>query len=132
MPAISFLNSRAYHSDGRPYANVILTNDNGTQQSPSFLCLVDTGADYTILPLWALQSIGASPANKTKNLIGPGGKVALLHKTGLRLVVEDCALINQEVLFDSNNSMAYPPVLGRATLLSAFDVGFDVHQWLWS
>lgn len=131
MPAIltSFSKSKNYDPNKRPMALVRLIGPGGTPGS-TYPCLVDTGADYTVLPLFMTRSTGIVITGTRKPIITIGGSKSFYFETGISLEVEGYSVIT-DLFFDPSPSAAYLPSLGRKTLLDTFDIGFNVNEWLY-
>jgi predicted aspartyl protease len=126
---IVFNNSKPFDpSDNRPYADVAITDSRGNSISPTYVCLVDTGSDYIVLPYGAASRIALSGNKKT--LRGVTGSMVLDFETNLYVVIEGL-LIKTDVLFESSPASGFVPILGRAAILTAFDLGMDVGNWLY-
>lgn len=122
---ISFPNSVLF-TQNRPYADVVL--DPKRRSTSTFKCLVDTGADYLQLPISAAQQAGISLASATStNVTTVAGSTALLLVKGITVEIEGWS-VTADVLFDPLNATS--PIAGRELLLGAFELGFDVNQWL--
>jgi predicted aspartyl protease len=131
ISAITFGNSKALDParNYRAYADVLITDVIGVVRSPTYPCLVDTGADYTILPVSAAVAVGIIPAGPWVTFRTAGGATyALWSHLGVRLVVEGYAITTQ-VAFST--APGFSPVLGRLELVAAFDTGFDTSNWYW-
>ena len=132
MPTIFFPNNRPYDpNDNRPYAQVILTDSSGTRKTSVYWCLVDTGSDYIILPISATTMVGITLSGATNTLHGVTGSASFNFETGLQVSVEGYT-ITADVLFDPAPTATFVPILGRAAILAAFDLGFNVNDWLWT
>lgn len=113
----------------RAYADVRLTTANGTVKSSTLQCLVDTGSDYTVLPLSAATSVGIVPSGPWVTFRTAGGaNYRLRSHLGVNLEVEGYAIVAQ-VIF--SQATAFTPILGRLELVAAFDAGFDTSNWYW-
>ena len=113
----------------RAYADVVMSNPAGGGTSPTVQCLVDTGADYTILPLSLATAIGIMPTGPLVAFrTAAGTAFALPSHPAVSLIVEGYA-ITVPVAFPA--AAAFAPILGRLELVAAFDVGFDVTSWYW-
>jgi hypothetical protein len=113
----------------RAYAYVFVTNATGALKSSKLRCLVDTGSDYTILPVSAATAVGIVPSGPSVTFRTAGGATYSLpsHPT-VRLEVEGYA-ITVPVAFSTAGR--FSPILGRLELVAAFDAGFDTSNWYW-
>lgn len=115
--------------NSRAYASVVMLNPATQQQSAALQCLVDTGSDYTILPLAVAMEIGIKPAGKMISFRAAGGaQYKLPSHAAVDLMIEGYSLQAEIAFSHSNNFM---PILGRIELVFAFDVGFDTNNWYW-
>ena len=132
MPLIAFANSKPYDLiDNRPYSGLTLLHSSGAPRSPTYRCLVDSGSDYIVLPISAAASVGIRLSRMRKTLHGVTGSASFFFEPALLVDVEGYR-ITADVLFDPSPSAAFVPLLGRAAMLAAFDVGFTVVEWLWT
>jgi predicted aspartyl protease len=130
--AIVFPNNRNYDpSDNRPYSRVYLTNSTGTKKSSLYMCLVDTGSDYIILPRSAATTVGIALSGTKKTIRGATGSASFDFETNLQFIIEGLS-ITADVLLDPSPGAAFVPILGRVAILAAFDLGFNVTDWLWT
>ncbi len=131
MPATSasFTHSKIYDPLNRPMADVVLIGPGGVRGS-LYQCLVDTGADYTVLPLAMALSAGITVSGGFSTITTVAGAASFYFLTGITLEVEGY-VVPTDVYIDPSPAAAYIPLLGRATLLSAFDLGFNVSDWLY-
>jgi predicted aspartyl protease len=127
MTTITFPNKAGF-SKNRPYADVVLLPKGPS--APTYKCLVDTGADYLQLPAMAAghASISLSTGISTSVTTVAGSTILMLVK-GLSIEIEG-KIVKADVLFDPSNTSA--PIAGRQVLLNAFDIGFNVSEWLWT
>lgn len=113
----------------RAYADVVMLHPAGGAASPTIQCLVDTGADYTILPLGLAAAVGIVPTGPLVAFRTAAGTLfALPSHPSVNLTVEGYA-ITVPVAFSA--APAFAPLLGRLELVAAFDAGFDVTSWYW-
>jgi hypothetical protein len=113
----------------RAYADVELADPTLTRFSATLQCLVDTGSDYTILPMSLAVSFGIMPAGPPVTFRTAGGTTySLISQPGLDLLIEGYA-IKATVAFAS--SAAFIPIVGCFDLVNAFDFGFDDVNWFW-
>jgi hypothetical protein len=109
----------------RAWAQVVLIN--GSSQYTIARCLVDTGSDYTILPLAAARAIGITPSASVALQTAAGTTTSLVVHPSLDLQVEGWLLSGTRVAFSP--APGFTPVVGRIELMSAFDFGFDQRAW---
>jgi hypothetical protein len=113
----------------RAYADVALTNPTYTRVSATIQCLVDTGSDYTILPMSLAGGFGIVPSGPPVSFRTAGGVTySLPSQPGLDLMIEGYA-IKATVAFST--SAAFIPIVGCLDLVNAFDFGFDDVSWFW-
>lgn len=111
----------------RAYADVVMTNPAGTKKSSILQCLVDTGSDYTILPMSIAKVIGVTPWGPPIKFRTAGGvSYTLPSHPSVDLIVEGYA-IKVQVAFSS--AAGFTPILGRLEMVEAFDVGLDTINW---
>lgn len=112
----------------RPWADVTLSP--GTLTAPTLKCLVDTGADYLQINQADAVAAGISlnAASQTSVSVA-GGTVSLLTVSNIKVSIEGSKVLTIDALIDPGNA-TQPPLAGRQLLLAAFDIGFDVGQWL--
>jgi hypothetical protein len=92
--------------------------------------LVDSGADYVVLPEKAGLSAGIGlPAKPTTTLHGVGGNIAAALMRGLALEFQGLR-IAADVMFDYSN--AAPPLFGRSGMRALQDIGLDPGDWHWN
>ena len=92
--------------------------------------LVDSGADYIVLPEKAGLSVGLRlPPTHTTTLSGVGGSVnaALMHNITLEF---QSFQITADVMFDYSNSVR--PLFGRSGIRALQDIGMDDKDWHWN
>src|ERR1051325_7754977 len=125
MTTITFLRSYPY-SGNRPYADVKLSPSHPS--APSHYCLVDTGADYLMLPETAGIQVGLLPGpHVVTSASGVGGSVSCLLVSGVDVQIEGRIVHNVDVLFDTTNRFM---LAGRGLVLMAYDMGFQTSLWL--
>jgi predicted aspartyl protease len=114
--------------NSRAFAEVYVEDPATGRRDGPEACLVDTGADYTVLPVSALTGIGLMVAGlPTVTIRTVDGSTATLPKAaGLHLEIEGVR-ITTDVLFSS--AQKFTPVVGRLDLMKAFDFGFDTSYW---
>jgi hypothetical protein len=108
----------------RPYAEVIVTGPAGYER---IWCLIDTGADFTILDDAVVTNIGATYVGPHP-ISGVGGSVTLEEYSGIDLEVESKKTTGRTCLFGTNVG---DPLLGRGDVLSTIRLGFDRKGWLY-
>ncbi|WP_254615424.1 aspartyl protease family protein [Cupriavidus basilensis] len=112
----------------RPYADVTLNPSR--LGVPTHKCLVDTGADYLLLPGSAAAASGLSLARSVTLVVSTvGGGVSMQLLTAVAVKIEGYR-INVDVLFDPTNKC--PPLAGRGVLLPAFAIGMQSSDWHWT
>ena len=127
MITVNFATKKRY-SGNRPWADLVINPSSGT--SPTLKCLVDTGADYMqINELDAIAS-GMSLAQATPTPVSTvAGTVTLQLVRGVQVSIEGSTPKTVDVLVDMSNATK-PLLAGRQILLAAFDLGFNVTDWL--
>ncbi|MEX2567484.1 MAG: retropepsin-like aspartic protease [Cyclobacteriaceae bacterium] len=127
MTTVKYSSSRAL-SGNRPYSNITLLGGNGNL-NVNFKALVDTGADYLLLPKSAASSAGINlNAAKTWTVHGATGTSSMLFFANVSVEVEGKTVIVDCLLDPTNSSCA---LLGRQCLLAAVEAGFNTTEWLW-
>jgi hypothetical protein len=92
--------------------------------------LVDSGADYVVLPEKAGLLAGiALPPRPTTTLNGVGGSVGAALMRSLALDFQSLR-IAADVMFDYSN--AVPPLFGRSGMRALRDIGLDPRDWHWN
>jgi hypothetical protein len=92
--------------------------------------LVDSGADYVVLPEKAGLAAGIRlPATPTTTLRGVGGSVGAALVSGVDLEFQSRP-IKADVMFDYSNSVR--PLFGRSGILVLKDIGLDPSNWHWN
>jgi predicted aspartyl protease len=108
----------------RPFEEITI---HGPMGSKRLWCLVDTGADRLQVPTSVAKLIGVNLTrgqSKDVQLAG-GGTSRVTEVAGINVEIEGQTYV-ADCLFGSNKT----PILGRETILSAIDIGFDVNGWL--
>jgi len=109
----------------RPYADVIFYGKNG--KARKITMLVDTGADYTLLPRReaALLSVDLNQDCKIHTTYGVGGpKTVYLYLQGLQVELGEVKAKVPVGFLDEND---IPPLLGRHQFMELFKTCFDKH-----
>ena len=127
MTLINFPNTAPFVG-GRPYADVKL---NPTRLGvPTYKCLVDTGADFLVLPASAAGASGLSLSNTAQfPLSSATGSATMFILRSVAIEIEGYA-VNVDVVFDPTNKC--PPLVGRGALLAAFSLGMESSDWHWT
>jgi len=124
MPTIAFTNTVHYRSR-RAYVTVELRGP-GTRSWINVDVLLDTGADYLVLPDAAAHAVGLNPSiGASVSVTGVTGSATLRRLTGCSVTVERVYPITVDVLFGSGAM----PVLGMDALLAAMETGFQSAHW---
>jgi predicted aspartyl protease len=124
--SITYVSTKPY-SGNRPWADVSL---DPTSKAVTLKCLVDTGADYLQINAADAAAAGISLAGSTLATVSTvAGTATLQLVSGIQVSIEGSKVLKVDVLVDMSNSTK-PPLAGRQLLLTAFDLGFDVSQWL--
>ena len=111
----------------RAYADVYVTDPYTGTKSATFQCLVDTGSDYTILPLSAATAIGLTPSGPPITFRTAGGTThSLPSHSWVDMIIEGYHIIGPVVFSDA---IDFSPIVGRLELVQAFDIGMDVTEW---
>ncbi len=128
MITLTFPNTVGFFKN-RPCADVRL-NPSHTN-SPTFKCIVDTGADYLQLPISACLNAGLRLPGNTASVrvTGATGNSTFLRLSHVDLEIEGQLVRNVDMLLDPSNLS--PPLAGRNVLLKMFDLGFQLRQWHW-
>lgn len=112
--------------NNRPYASVQLVN--GPRTSSVFTCLVDTGADYLLLPSSAAASVRLALPRRTVSIGTVGGSISVHQVSGCTVEIEGVS-VPVTVLFDPSGNL--PLVLGREAIMACCECGFNTQEWLW-
>ncbi len=123
---ITFPNLVAFVGN-RPYADVRLNPKSG---SPTYKCLVDTGADYLQLPASAAAASGLSLKTAIPHPVTTAGGTAVLSRLPAVAVNIEGQTVTVDVLFDPTNKS--PPLAGRGVLIAAFELGVRSRDWIWN
>ena len=133
MTQISFSNSTpltATTTTPRPEGALVLLGIAPKKDQAFADVLVDSGADYVVLPEKAGLRAGlALPPRPATSLNGVGGSVGatLMHKVALefqkRRIVAD-------VMFDYSNTVR--PLFGRSGIRALQEIGLDRQDWHWN
>jgi hypothetical protein len=129
MYPITFANRSSLVAPGsRAYAEVFLEDPVSGQKDGPKVCLVDTGADYTILPDSMAATLGLALGGLPVVSIAAadGSTFSLPRANGLDLVIEGY-LVTADVLFCS--APKFTPLVGRRDLMNAFNFAFDDAYW---
>ncbi len=111
----------------RAYAVVYLTDLTTGVRSPTFQCLVDTGSDYTILPMSAATAIGLTPSGPPVTFRSVVGTTYTLPSYSAVGIVIQGYLTVGPVVFST--ASGFSPIIGRLELIQAFDIGMDATNW---
>ena len=131
MITVDFLFHKPFDlKDRRPYLDVVLLSDSGGR-SDGYKSLVDTGSDFVILPMTAAMTAGITLSGNTTDLRLATGKAVLPIEKDLNLSIAGWK-IQADVLFETSNDPNFIPIVGRAALLTAFDIGFQSTLCLWT
>ena len=90
----------------------------------SYTAIVDTGADYTTLPKYAMVDLGISPTKDCvrRTLRGVGGsETVYLMKNPIRILIGQS---EYEIPIGFLNTNEIPPLLGRENCLNLFILTF--------
>ncbi|MDQ2963329.1 MAG: aspartyl protease family protein [Pseudomonadota bacterium] len=114
----------------RPEGDLLLVGVGSYANYAFGYVLVDSGADYVVLPEKAGLAAGVTlPAKPTTTLRGVGGSVGAALVTGVRLEFQSLR-IRADVMFDYSNSVR--PLFGRSGILALKDIGLDQTDWHWN
>jgi predicted aspartyl protease len=111
----------------RPIVTVFFLNKNTHRYQPVKM-IVDTGADYTLLPRFLAFNLGINLIKDCKKLktSGVGGKeIVYFYKKKAKIRLGNW-MKNIPLGFLDNDYL--PPLLGRHRFLEEFKVIFDRHQ----
>mgnify|MGYP001566201517 CR=1 FL=1 len=107
----------------RPVAKVSFKSPHRSIWSDVWM-VVDTGADFTILPRYVSRDLGISLEKECilDSTVGVGGKQKIyLYKTKITVKIGDVSRKVPLAFFDGDEM---PPLLGRLGFLETFDVEF--------
>ncbi|MEO6721330.1 MAG: retropepsin-like aspartic protease [Ferruginibacter sp.] len=114
------------HADNRPYAEVLIYGNNGKKKR--LFCLVDTGADDIQIHEDIATELDIDlNTEATVDTIetASGGQSQVYTVPNIKMEVEG-ATINEDLIFGSNSI----PLIGRRTILTAYEIGFKPTKWL--
>lgn len=126
---VTYSNSKNYDKvDNRPYAEVIVYGNNG--KSTRLFCLVDTGAD----DIQIHEDISSNDLDIDLNIeatvdyvkTASGGSSQVFVMSNVKMDIEG-KTIHEELVFGQNNI----PIVGRRTILTAYEIGFNSSEWLY-
>jgi hypothetical protein len=133
MKQVQFIHSAALATASavpRPEGSLVLRGVHGHHDYAFGLVLVDSGADFVVLPEKAGLHAGlALPPKPTTSLAGVGGRVGAALMKAVALEFQGAAIV-ADVLFDYSNTV--PPLFGRSGLRALRDVGIDPSSWHWT
>lgn len=113
----------------RAYADIVLTDPAGVTRSSTIQCLVDTGSDYTVLPMSMATAVGIVPSGPLITFrTAAGVSYSLPSHPRVDLIIEGYAI---RVPIAFSTAASFIPILGRIEAVAAFDIGFDVANWYW-
>ena len=114
----------------RPEGDLLLVGLGSYKDQPFGYVLVDSGADYIVLPEKAGLAAGLRlPPTPTTTLRGVGGSVGAALMRGIDLEFQRLP-IKADVMFDYTNSVR--PLFGRTGILALQDIGLDPSNWHWN
>lgn len=112
----------------RPEGDLLLVGPGGSHAFG--FVLVDSGADYVVLPEKSGLKVGiALPPKPTTTLRGVGGGVGAALVNGVSLEFQSLQ-IKADVMFDYSNSVR--PLFGRSGFRALSDIGIDPADWHWN
>ncbi|PWU19920.1 MAG: hypothetical protein C5B50_05675 [Verrucomicrobia bacterium] len=123
---ITFTNDKKFGSSNKPIANLVV---HAPLSKLNFNALVDTGADYIVIPHGALVLGWKHPPKSTVSVATVGGTLPLTIAKGVTVEVEGQTFTTDIVFSPSITGKG--ALLGRVDLLGLFEVGMDNTQWLW-
>lgn len=116
------------YSGNRPWADVELNPS--VAAVVTLKCLVDTGADYLQINSADAVAAGISLKGATPVAVSTVAGVATLYLvTGVTVSIEGSRRLSIDLLVDTTNSTK-PALAGRQLLIAAFDLGFNMSEWL--
>ena len=126
---VNFHDAESYVGN-RPWVDLYLDGPGGPRGRKRALianALVDTGADYSQLPMHAAQYVGLDPHIRDRQvLISTAGGKVLMHRLDV-----DLTLLGRTVTVRVHFGPLAVPLIGRQTLLVAMHtVGFQGKRWL--
>jgi Aspartyl protease len=115
---------QAGHVVARPWVEVTVHDDAQTV-THRIWCLVDTGADESVLDLGTAAAIGVDPQVLPQVQVRTaGGSPQFGRKTGVLL-----EFANTQVYADVLFGAVAVPLLGRSALVAGVEAGFDDQYW---
>lgn len=122
---IPYRRASAYGARHRAYVTVAL---HGPGQRPRIYTdvLVDTGADFLVLPNAAARAVGLDLSKGIpESVAGVTGTTTLYRLANCQVEVEGTFCVSVDVLFGDG----VMPVLGMDAILAAMQVGFTDREW---
>jgi hypothetical protein len=114
----------------RPEGGLVLVGLGSNPDRAFGYVLVDSGADYVVLPEKAGLGAGLPlPPKPTTTLSGVGGSVGAALMRGILLEFQKLR-ITADVMFDYTNSVR--PLFGRSGIRALRDIGLDPTDWHWN
>ncbi len=114
----------------RPEGDLVLVGLGSNPDRAFGYVLVDSGADYVVLPEKAGLAAGIRlPTTPTTTLRGVGGSVGAALVSGVDLEFQSRP-ITADVMFDYTNSVR--PLFGRSGIRALKDIGLDPTDWHWN
>lgn len=124
MRTMAFTKTTRYRQR-RAYVTVELEGP-GSPRWVNVDVLVDTGADYLVLPDAAAIAVGLDPAGGAlESVRGVAGTTTMRRLVGCHVTVEGSYRINVDVLFGPGAM----PLLGMDAMLAAMETGFQAAYW---
>ncbi len=92
--------------------------------------LVDTGADYTILPAFLAYALGIDLEKECKKYssVGVGGKQITFFYPDLKVKI---GKFERQIPVGFINSDHVPPLMGRHGFMETFETSFNKNQSIW-
>jgi predicted aspartyl protease len=125
---VDFDEHRSYDSDDRPYIEVILKKNTSGIKDVNLWCLIDTGADY-------LQIHESFASDLGIDLAVDGSPLSVMTSSGASTTITEISVQEIEIEGNTFDTKCYfglnsIPIIGRNTILSLLELGFDTNGWL--
>lgn len=127
MTTITFTATKATAHHDKAECELVLIGPSG--RATIVDVLVDTGADYVMVPRYIASQIGLDLSHAKKVVVrGVGGSVTMDKLTGVSVEVEG-KMGTADILFHPRRSSK--PLVGRTGIRIIHEVAFEATDWHW-